>query len=532
MKTIRNPAERRLFDPFEGVISQTGWKQIEDGWQSLFRQVLLEQMPVAHVASKMSDSEGRPSVELYSIIGLLLIRELYGWTVPQTHEAILFRSDIQYALNLEPGFDIAQRTIERYLQKLQSDEQVSEDIFARVTDTLLTSMEVKIKKQRLDSTHILSDMAVLGRSRMMGVVLKRFFHQLSRHSPDQLERVPEEIRKRYCKQSDSGIFSDANTTEKRRLALQQVAEDMASVLSLFSETPAVQEWKTFKDLKTIFDQQCEVREEFVGVRAKTGGNVIQNPSDVDATYDGNKGPGYHAQICETFNDQGLPNLITSATVETAVRSDANAVAGRLDDLKERGFLPEELTADANYGSDSNLTIAESKGVKLTSPVPGGKAFDPDEIGCDQFVLTDTNEVKACPAGHAPKSTNYNERNETVWARMDPALCRNCPLVGRCRVQKDKETGQANGRVQFRIDAPRAAQRRRQEQTEAFRENYRWRSGIESTNSGLKRRLGLKRLRVRGIRAVKLCVMLKLTAWNILRGVALRKMKRQAQIIPS
>jgi len=51
-----------------------------------------------------------------------------------------------------------------------------------------------------------------------------------------------------------------------------------------------------------------------------------------------------------------------------------------------------LTADANYGSDSNLTIAESKGVKLTSPVPGGKAFDPDEIGCDQFVLTDTNEV--------------------------------------------------------------------------------------------------------------------------------------------
>ena len=227
---------------------------------------------------------------------------------------------------------------------------------------------------------------------MMGVVLKRFFHQLSRHSLDQLERVPEEIRKRYCKQSDSGIFSDANTTEKRRLALQQVAEDMASVLSLFSETPAVQEWKTFKDLKTIFDQQCEVREEFVGVRAKTGGNVIQNPSDVDATYDGNKGPGYHAQICETFNDQGLPNLITSATVETAVRSDANAVAGRLDDLKKRGFLPEELTADANYGSDSNLTIAESKGVKLTSPVPGGKAFDPDEIGCDQFVLTDTNEV--------------------------------------------------------------------------------------------------------------------------------------------
>ena len=85
-------------------------------------------MPVRQVSVQMSESEGRPTAEQYSMIGLLLIRELYGWTVPQAHEAILFRSDIQYALNLEPGFDITQRTNECYLQKLQSDEQVSEDI--------------------------------------------------------------------------------------------------------------------------------------------------------------------------------------------------------------------------------------------------------------------------------------------------------------------------------------------------------------------------------------------------------------------
>ncbi len=528
MKTIKNLSQQQLFDPFEGVISQTGWKQIKSGWQSLFRDVLLEQMPVKEVSAQMSDSDGRPSVELHSIIGLLLIRDLYGWTVPQTHEAVLFRSDIQYALNLEPGFDVTQRTIERYLQKLQNDEQVSEDIFTRVTDTLLTSLEVKVKKQRLDSTHVLSDMAVLGRSRMMGVALKRFFNQLRQHTPDQFDRIPEEIRKRYCKQSDSGIFSDANTTEKRRLALQQVAEDLANVLSLFAKTAAVQEWKTFTNLQVIFNQQCEVREEFVEVRAKTGGNIIQNPSDVDATYDGNKGPGYHVQICETFNDQGLPNLITSALVETAVCSDSDAVACVLDDLERRSLLPEELAADTNYGSDANVILAESQGVALTAPVPGGKKFDPDEIGYDQFVLNDKNEVQACPAGHTPKSTHYNEVNKSTWAQMDAEKCRGCPLVEACRVQKDKATGQANGRVQFDADAPRAAQRRRYQQTEVFRERYRWRSGIESTNSALKRRLGLKRLRVRGMPAVKLCVMLKLTAWNILRAVALRTIAQRPQ----
>ena len=55
--------------------------------------------------------------------------------MPQAHEAVLFRSDIQYALNLEPGFDITQRTIERYLQRMQQDEGLGEELFREVTDT-------------------------------------------------------------------------------------------------------------------------------------------------------------------------------------------------------------------------------------------------------------------------------------------------------------------------------------------------------------------------------------------------------------
>lgn len=521
MKTIKSPSQQRLFDPFEGVISRTGWKQIENGWQSMFREVLLEQMPVHRVASGMSNNEGRPSEELHAMVGLVLIRELQGWTVPQTHEAVLFRSDLQYALNLEPGFDVTQRTIERYLQRMQNEEGLSEELFTSVTDTLLKSMEVKIKKQRLDSTHVLSDMAVLGRSQMMGVALRRLFHQLQKSSPTLFERVPDALRTRYCKQSDSRIFGESRTTEQRRLALQQAGEDMAAVITLFANEKPVCAWKTFTILQTIFDQQCEVREEFVTIRAQTGGAVIQNPSDPDATYDGHKGAGYQVQICETVNEDGLPNLITSAIVQTAVCNDAAAVELVLEDLEVRGHLPEELLADAGYGSHENVELSGQKDVKLTAPVPGGKAYDPEEVGYDQFKLNAANEVTACPAGHAPQSTRYNEKNDHVWAQLNPELCRSCPLVNQCRVQKDKTTGQANGRVQFRSDAPQASRRRRHEQTREFRDSYRWRSGIESTNSALKRRLGLKRLRVRRMEAVKLAVMLKLTAWNILRATALR-----------
>ena len=47
------------------------------------------------------------------------------------------------------------------------------------------------------------------------------------------------------------------------------------------------------------------------------GNVIQNSSDSDATYDGHKGTGYQAQISETCGDTNDVQLITGVAVEPA-----------------------------------------------------------------------------------------------------------------------------------------------------------------------------------------------------------------------
>jgi hypothetical protein len=49
---------------------------------------------------------------------------------------------------------------------------------------------------------------------------------------------------------------------------------------------------TYKSMERIFYEQCEVHEEKVCVKKKTGGNVMQNPSDSDATYDGHEGPAW------------------------------------------------------------------------------------------------------------------------------------------------------------------------------------------------------------------------------------------------
>ena len=69
---------------------------------------------------------------------------------------------------------------------------------------------------------------------------------------------------------------------------------------------------------------------------------------------------------------------------------------------------------------------------------------------------------------------------------------------------------------------RLAIRRAYEQTETFKDQYRWRSGIEATISEYDRKTGVKDLRVRGLKAVRFCGTLKAAALNIFRAAAVKK----------
>jgi hypothetical protein len=64
---------------------------------------------------------------------------------------------------------------------------------------------------------------------------------------------------------------------------------------------------------------------------------------------------------------------------------------------------------------------------------------------------------------------------------------------------------------------RIAKRRAYEQTDEFKDRYRWRSGVEATMSEYDRRTGVKRLRVRGFKAVRFCATLKALGINLLRA---------------
>jgi hypothetical protein len=516
-----DPRQNRLFDPFDGVIPPLGRRIIADGWQGVFRHVLLEVMPVAELGHHFSDSLGAPTKELYSMAGLVFLADFFDWTPQEAIEAYIFRSDVQYALNLEPGATVSTRTLERY-QKLFRDDDLAARVFDDVTARLIKALDLDISRQRLDSTHVFSHMAVFGRTKLMAIAIKRFLTQLRRHARDAYDALPEDLRRRY-EPSPSRLCADAQGAEARARCRQQAAEDLRLVIDRFADRADLASRPTYQALITIFDQQCEWGGAKVVVKAKTGGDIVQNPSDLGATYDGHKGPGYQVQIAETCAAANEVQLITAALPQTASAGDGQALTPMLDQLKDAGRLPEELLADTLYTDDENVEAAAARGVDLIGPVPGRAPVSaPEALTVDDFAWDErTGAIDACPAGHRPTSWARDGETSTTRVEMPVSACAGCPFRKQCPIEQTRD---GKFVLEFTDKARRLEARRAEEATDVFRERYALRSGIESTNSGLKNRLGLGRLSVRGMGSVSRVLRHKLAGWNVLRASTSQKLQ--------
>ena len=511
MQHIVNPLQTSLFDPYKRVFSNLAYCRIVKGWQGVFRRVILEIMPVDTIAGKFSESEGRPTKELYSMAGLVFIMQFQNWTIEQAAEEYMINLGVQYALNLEPGGQsLSSRTLDRYLAIFRECD-IAEKVFQDVTQALVEALEKDVSRQRLDSTHIFSNMARFGRTQLMGVVVKRFLTQVHRHDVLAYEALPEELLARYAPAANRLFGDTVNDIKSRKLIRQQVAEDMLMLIKRFEDTDHADR-TTFTQLVRVFNEQCTVEEKRVIIKEKAGSRVLQNPSDPDATYDGLKGSGYKVQVAETCTE-GDVQLITAVIPQTAAEPDCEAVLPVCRDLQETGLVPEIMLCDAAYGSDANVQKCKAQEVELISPVNRSRRKD-GIMHVDDFDIDPVTEcVRRCPAGHAPLQSTHDLSTGKTRTIFDGALCRTCPNLAQCPT-----TGKGNRRTFHHTPAQRRnAERLKEEQTPAFRSVYSKRAGIEGTFSRTKSCLGLHRLRVRGSKPVFMALFLKLAGWNILQA---------------
>ena len=317
-----------------------------------------------------------------------MLKEMFDLTDEETPGRVDYDLRWHVALDLKPeDARVCRKTLHNFRAKLLGDE-AAKRLFAEMTDGMIRAPGLSAARQRLDSTHIVSNMAYPTRLRLFCETIRVFLRELKKGLPKRWESVPERLRGRYlkCDGSDSS-YHDANREETRR-RLSVCGRDVYRLLERFRGETEVEALKSYGLLKRLFAEQCEVADEAEGpsdgdadagegsapVKVKASSEVpswsLQSPHDPDATYSGLKGKGYEAQVVETVGNGEKPEMITAVKVTPSREFDDRAVVPIVEELGGRGMAPEELVADAAYGSTDVALECKRREVELMAPVRG------------------------------------------------------------------------------------------------------------------------------------------------------------------
>lgn len=504
-------------DPWENVLSGKKLSLLQKSWAKVFRQHILPHMPVRQVAKYFDKTAGRPTKELVSTCGACVLQQIFDLTDTETIDQLAFNQQWHYAVDVLDQDDqvLSLKTLWN-MRNILTTDKTAKRIFNDATDKLSEVYQVDTSLQRLDSVHIHSNMARLGRVRLLARVCTNFLINLKRQHKTQYEFVSESLKSRYEKEQRSAYFGDSKPSESQK-RLEDIAQDMYELINQFKGDANIYSLYSYKALQRVFSEHCSIEDDTVIVKPnkEVPTDSLQNPSDSDASYDAHKGQGYQVQIMETYSretseddDSASLELITYVDVEPAHCHDSNALEPALKDTEQRSLLPEELEADTHYGSRDNKKKAKEHGVNLIAPLPGKK---PKNNLVDFEFDPKTHEVKRCPEGHTPTRIKHNKKG-TITGIWSQDACGTCPVFSTCAVKKSK-----NGyRLLYNHNEADAALHRRYEHSEEFKDKYRYRAGIEATNSRYIHMTGARRMRYRGLKRIDYAARLKALGINMFR----------------
>lgn len=535
MIRTRDRRQTPLIDPW-GHLGPKRRRLLENSWAGLFRQEILPELPVEQLALCFRGDFGRPAKELHTVLGVLVLQQMHDLTDLETVNQLAFNQQWHYALEIPSESDAAKYMCPKTLwtmRKKVTDQELDTILFQQVAHKLAQVFAVDTTKQRLDSVHLKSNMRRLGRLGILSKCIHRLLVNLKRQHPELFAALEPELAARYLTKKALDCFSQVKPSASEK-TLASVAREGFDLLHRFAGHPEVSAMLSYRLLQRAIHDHCEVKQagadapvEITVKPAKAvSSQSLQNPSDPEAAYSSHKGQGYQAQVMETFCDSEDPkikattlNLITHVAVAPASESDSRALLPAIEDTQARGLGPQEVLADTAYGSDDNCRQAAAHQVEVVSPPPALPLAT--GLSLSDFQVSPAGRVLACPRGEAPLACKYRKHRYRV--AFSSEKCNACPEKPRCPVKPAKKYHY----LSYYEKAGRVAARRAYQQTEEFRDRYRWRAGIEGAMSEYDRLTGVKRLRVRGLKAVRFCVTLKAVGVNLFRATAVRRARNRA-----
>ena len=517
---VRTPLQTKLF-PCDDKYNAREISDLQESWAEVIKNTVLPLFGKLEIvfAKYYHKTMGRPIKYISLLIVLHVFREMYDWTDEEMLENVRFDKRFEYAFDLPyEELTVCQKTLHNFRALLQTHE-IASTIFDKATGYIAKAFNIDTSQQRLDSTHIVSNMARLSRLALFVRVTENFLYKLKKIDPEGYDSLPSRFRERYAKRR--GYFADARS-KKTKHRLGEVAKDMYDLLDRFFDSEEISSLKVTLQLKRVFDEHCKIETDIVIVKEpkELPPRTLQNPSDEDVTC-GYKGSGYEATFAETCSKENPFQVITDTQTDPSDQSDQHKtlkVAGRLEN---KDMKPKVLYTDGGFTSGDNIVECDEKDIDLQGNLVGADK-NPDKLKLADFEFDpDGITTISCPAGEKPagqrkvKARKSKSKSRQMFlVHFDLDTCKNCSLLDRCPVKLQKKKAV----LRFSRSQLATSLRRREQETQIFKERNNIRAGIESINAEMKKSQGLGRLRVRGQPRVDQTVVFKALACNIKRMV--------------
>jgi transposase len=482
-----------------------------------------------HDFAALFSSTGQPAESPVRVALATILQFAEGLSDRQAADAVRSRIDWKYLLCLEltdSGFDHTVLSEFRMRLLEGSAEQL-------LFDTLLREFRalglLKARgKQRTDSTHVLAAIRALNRLECVGETMRHALNTLAVAAPDWLlAHSQAEWVDRYGPRVDDYRLPESQA-DRHAYAELIGADGQLLLTAIYAPTAPLwlRDLGAVETLRQVWVQNYTWGDGHLGWR--DANNIppaelfISSPYDPQAHYAKKRSTswvGYKIHLTESC-DEDTPHLITHVETTTGPVADGAVVGCIHETLKEHDLLPGIHLVDMGYVDAELLANSQQEyGVDLFGPARGdiheqaraGKGFD-----AAQFRIDWETEQAICPAGcHSISWTSAvdNRDNDVIKLKFATTDCSVCTHQADCtHSSPPRRTLTIRPRDQYlALQAARARQT-----TEAFKEQYAARAGIEGTLSQGIRAFELRRARYIGLARTHLQNVLTATAMNFVR----------------
>ena len=508
-----------LFDCFN-VLTPREQKVLLNSWAKVFAEEVFPTIDEERFSVLYSDKASRPNTPVNVIIGALILKELLNLSDDEVVESLMMDFRFRYALHTTSFEEqpLSDKSLTRFRQRCYDYEETTGIDLYHGCVTELAVATAKLMKldgriRRMDSLMVEANIRKLSRMELLYRCIAKLVKYLDKN--DMSDRIFS--MNHYCEDDDFNqfIYHSRSTDVEDRISI--LLRDADTLLDRCKDLEDVTEYQL---LVRCISEQTIVENNVRRLKTKSDGmmssNVLQNPSDPDATFRekaGKQHRGYSANIEETVGANG--SVVTDYQFDQNNKSDSSFLKEHLEqmDVQEEKTI---LITDGAFSGTENAKLAASKNVELVTTNLTGRNSD---IVMGAFAFNeDGTEVITCPAGNHPKSCTYIKQTDTCMASFKKDLCEKCPFRIHCKPKSFKRVCKVRVSKTMRERARAKARM----QTEEFKNLAKLRNGVETIPSILKNQYNDNKMNVHGKQRCKFFFGSKIAALNFRKLFRYRK----------